>query len=123
MANIEIRVASAKAGFHAELPGYKPTGYALNGGIKTSDGKVALNYKSGDSAYTITQEPSAWNSQTLLDQTTAEQGRPQQTIQSNGRTIYVYGSNATWVNGGVLYHVNGSANLTTDELTNLAISM
>jgi len=121
--NIEIRVASMHAGFHAELPSYKPTGYALKGGIQSVNGKVAMSYRSGDSSYTVTQEASDWNSSTLLDQTIAEHGHPDKTIERDGRTIYIYsGSNATWVNGGVLYQVNGDS-LTTDELTSLATSM
>src|SRR5207253_1604272 len=32
MTNIQLRVASAEAGFHASMPSYKPTGYTLRGG-------------------------------------------------------------------------------------------
>ena len=124
MTNIELRVASMRAGFHAQMPQYKPSGYALEGGIQSIDGKVAMNFRSGNSTYTITQEASDWNSVTLLDQTAAERGEPSQTIQSKGRTIYIYDdSNATWVNGGVRYQVNGNAPLNADELVSLATSM
>lgn len=122
--NIELRVASMHAGFSAVLPGYKPEGYALSGGIKGSYGRVSMSFRSGDSSYTITQTPSDWNSQTLLDQTTAERGRPTQTIETAGRTIYTYnGANAVWVNGGIRYQITSNTSLTTDELTALATSM
>lgn len=124
MTNIELRVASMRAGFHAEMPQYKPNGYALEGGIQSTEGKVAMSFRSGNSSYTVTQEASDWNSATLLDQTAAERGDPSQTIQSKGRTIYIYDdSNATWVNGGVRYQVNGNAPLNADELVSLATSM
>lgn len=124
MTNIELRVASMRAGFHAELPNYQPNGYALAGGIESSEGRVAMSFRSGDSSYTVTQEASDWNSSTLLDQTSLEQGKPTQTIQSKGRTIYIYDdSNATWVNGGVHYRVSGNAALDADELVALATSM
>lgn len=124
MTNIELRVASVRAGFQAQLPSYQPTGYALDGGIKSANGQVAMNFRSGDRIYTVTQEASDWNSSTLLDQTAAERGEPSQTIQAKGRTIYIYDdSNATWVNGGVRYQVNGNAPLNADELVSLATSM
>lgn len=124
MTNIELRIASMRAGFHAELPSYKPAGYAMSGGIESGDGRIAVSFRSGDSIYTITQEASDWNSATLLDQTAIEEGQPSQTIQSKGRTIYIYDdSNATWVNGGVRYKISGNATLEADELVALATSM
>jgi hypothetical protein len=124
MTNIELRVASMRAGFHAEMPSYRPTGYAMAGGIESGEGRIAMSFRSGDSTYTITQEASDWNSSTLLDQASLEQGKPTQTIQSKGRTIYIYDdSNATWVNGGVRYQISGNAALDADQLVTLATSM
>ncbi|HEU4913953.1 MAG TPA: DUF4367 domain-containing protein [Candidatus Saccharimonadales bacterium] len=124
MPGIELRVASVRAGFHAELPSYKPTGYALDGGVKASEGKVEVTYRSGDSSYKITQVASDWNSATLLDQNTEQRGAPTQTIQSEGRIIYIYDdNNASWVDGGVRYEVTGNANLNADDLVSLATSM
>lgn len=120
---IELQVASIHAGFHAELPNYKPTGYALTGGIQSTEGKVAMTYSSGDSTYTITQEASDWDSATLLDQTTEQRGAPTQTVQSKGRIIYLYDNDITWVNGGVRYQINGNATLDSQELISLATSM
>lgn len=122
--NIEVHVASMRAGFHAQLPGYKPTGYAMEGGVRTQNHTVAVRFTSGDSTYTLTQQPSDWDSQTLLDNYVALAGGSHKTIQGHGRTIYLYnGTNATWVNGGVRYDVNGNAGLTSDELVSLASSI
>jgi uncharacterized protein DUF4367 len=124
MPAIELQVASVRAGFRADMPSYQPTGYALDGGVKSSKGKVAMSFRSGDSSYKITQEVSDWNSATLLDQKTEEQGAPMQTIQSKGRIIYIYDdNNATWVNGGVRYEISGNASLDADELVSVATSM
>lgn len=123
MPRIELQVASVHAGFHAELPSYKPTGYALDGGVKAASGKVQMTYRSGDSSYTVTQVASTWNSQTLLDQNTEQRGAPSQTVQSQGRIIYIYGNNASWVNSGIRYEISGNANLSADDLVSLATSM
>ena len=110
--------------FHAQMPSYKPTGYALEGGTQSSDGRVAMSFRSGTNTYTVTQEASDWNSTTLLDQQSDERGQPARTIQSKGRTIYLYNdSSATWVNGGVRYEIRGNAPLDAGELVSLATSM
>jgi hypothetical protein len=124
MPGIELRVASIQAGFHAQMPSYSPNGYALDGGIKSSDGFVEMTYRSGTSSYTIKQEVSDWNSATLLDQNTEQRGAPTRTVQSKGRIIYLYdNATATWVNSGVHYEITGDAALDTDELVSLATSM
>lgn len=120
---IELKVASMRAGFHAQMPSYTPTGYALDGGIQSSEGRVAMKFASGDSTYKITQEASEWNSATLLDQNAENRGAPTRTIQSKGRTIYIYNDmNAIWVDGGVRYEII-SATSNPKELLALANSM
>jgi cytochrome c5 len=124
MPKIELQVASVHAGFHAAMPSYKPNGYALDGGVKSTEGRVEMTFRSGASAYRVTQEVSDWNSATLLDQNTEQRGAPEQTIQSKGRIIYIYDdSTATWVDSGVRYEINGNAGLSQDELVSLATSM
>jgi hypothetical protein len=123
---IELHVASVQAGFSASMPAYKPSGFALNGGIKSQNGVVSINFSSKSSGdnYKVTQEASTWDSSTLYDNLVAVRGGAKQTLQNGGRTIYVYGNNqAAWVNGGVLYQVSGSAGLSSDQIGNIATSM
>ncbi|HSX35255.1 MAG TPA: DUF4367 domain-containing protein [Candidatus Saccharimonadales bacterium] len=123
MPNIQMHIASVEAGFHASMPNYAPTGYALRGGVHHAGGTVTMNYVSGDSSYQITQQSSNWDSQALLDNTLALSG-PHRTIERGGRTIYVYdGSNASWVTGNVRYDITGTASLSADELAAIASSM
>ena len=123
MPNIEMRVASVKAGFSAQLPSYAPTGYAMEGGIKAQRGVVAATYRSGTSAYTIQQQSSDWDSQTLYDNVVAMSTEKQETLSGQGRTVYVYGDNAAWVNGGVLYSVKTDGSLSNQEILSIATSM
>lgn len=122
--SIQLHLASANAGFAASMPGYKPTGYALQGGVKAADNQVSLHFTSGDRNYTITEQASDWNSQTLLENHVALSSNDHETIISKGRTVYIYnGNNAVWVNGGVLYNLTGNAGLTADDISSLASSM
>lgn len=124
MPNIQLHIASVEAGFHASMPGYKPTGYALRGGIQHRGGTISMRFSSGDSSYQIIQQSSNWDSQALLDNTLALSG-PHQTVERAGRTIYVYGngSNASWVTGNVRFDITGNASLDTDQLADIAASM
>ncbi len=125
MPSIAIRLASANAGFHAQLPGYQPTGYALDSNIKSTSGVVSFSYRSGDSTLNITQQPSSWDSQTLYENAIALNSQKYKSIQSQGHTIYIYnrGDTASWVTGGIRYDITGTADLTTDQITSLAASM
>lgn len=123
MPNIELRIASTKAGFHAQLPDYKPTGYALNGGVKASNGVVSVNFRSGSSHFTLQQQASNWDSRTLLDNVVAMASESHQTYQSQGRTVYVYGNNAAWVNGGILYSMKITGDMTHQEIVSVASSI
>ncbi len=123
MPNIELRVASAKAGFHAQLPDYKPTGYAMQGGVKTTNGVVSVSFQSGTSKFTLQQQQSNWDSRTLLDNVVAMESDDHKTYQSQGRTVYIYGNNAAWVNGGILYSMQITGEMTPQEVVSIATSI
>jgi len=123
--SVQLQVASVRAGFQANMPSYVPEGYQKQP-AQTSNGKVAINFVSPKdySGFTLTQEPSSWDSQTLFDSVVAQSNSSFQTVQSKGRTIYIYGkNNAAWVDGGVLYKISGNAQLKGDQIIALAGSM
>jgi hypothetical protein len=122
--SIQLQLASAKAGFTAAAPLYKPDGYKLDK-LSYASGSVSQLYlHNGDGSFTISQKKSNWDSQTLLDNFVATSNEDYQGYQSNGRTIYVYGKgNATWVNGGVWYQIKSSGNIPTDQLVKIASSI
>jgi hypothetical protein len=124
MPNIQLHVASVEAGFKASMPSHRPVGYALRGGVQHSGGTVSMRFISGDSSFQITEQSSNWDSQALLDNTLALAG-PHQTIERNGRTVYVYGdgANAAWVTGNIRYDITGNASLSATELADIAASM
>jgi hypothetical protein len=63
-ANIQLQLASAKAGFSASVPLYKPNGYHLNK-LEASNGNVAASFLADSNhQFQITQKKSNWDSQT-----------------------------------------------------------
>jgi hypothetical protein len=124
--NMAMRVASARSGVSASMPGYKPAGFALNGPIQYSAGKISINYKSttDERSYAVKQSSSEWNDEALLDNFVAAERRPYQTYQDDGKTIYIYNdNNATWVDDGVWYQVEGESSLNSDQLLRIANSL
>jgi hypothetical protein len=123
---ISMRYAAAKAGVAARLPSYRPTGFAMNNNIQYNPGQITIRFDSNadERNFTITQRASTWNSDTLMSNFVAEATDQIQTFQDKGRTIYLYGeSNATWVNGGVWYEIDGDSQLNSDQLIRIATSM
>jgi hypothetical protein len=124
--NFAMRVAATRAGFDAELPGYKPAGFSFKGPINYSAGKVTVSFKSNSDtrAYDLTQQSSKWNSDALLSNYVVAENKQYQTYQDRGRTLYIYdGSSATWVDNGIWYQIEGDSEMTTDQLVRVAASI
>ncbi|MEK7603439.1 MAG: DUF4367 domain-containing protein [Patescibacteria group bacterium] len=124
--NLAVKMAASRAGVDASLPSYQPTGFALNGKVEYKPGQVSVAYKSrtDDRQFNIVQTASSWNSDALLDNFINTTRRTYQTYQDKGKTIFVYdGSNATWVDGGVWYQIEGNSSLNSDQLLRLASSL
>jgi hypothetical protein len=122
---ISMKVAASRAGVDATFPNYRPDGYALNGPITYSPGEVNINYKSNsnDNGFRISQKPSNWDSQALLDNFVTRQTENYLTFQERGVTVYTFGNKAAWVNGGLLYTLDGNSSLSSDQVLRLATSM
>lgn len=120
-----MHYATAQSGLAAaSLPAYRPSGFSLSRRIQADPGRIVLSFQSNsdDRSFTVTQVSSNWNSQTLADSfLTGKQSQRLQ--QSNGKTVYIYdGSNATWVDGGIWYRIEGKSMLNTSQLLQLADS-
>jgi len=120
---VKVKIAGSKAGFSADLPNYSPAGYGLEGNIAASSGEVTLAYSSrnDDKGYKVQQQPSNWNSQSLVSNFLLAENKSYQTYENNGKTVYIYDqTNATWVDGGIWYKIEGDASLTSDQLLRIA---
>jgi hypothetical protein len=123
--SMSLGVASAKAGFHASLPGYSPPGFSL-GHFNYGPGSVTVNYHSNsdDRKFSVVQRVSSWDSAALLASFVKVTKQTYQTYQISGRTVYLYGdNNATWVDGGIWYVVNGDTGLSANQVLKMASSI
>lgn len=124
--SIAVRMAASKAGFSAKLPGYQPSGFAMSGPVQAGPGIVTISFASNsdDRSFQLSQRPSEWNSESLLNQFVAQKNTPYRTVQEAGKTIYMYNeSSATWVSGGVWYQIDGESDLSSEQLLRIANSI
>ena len=123
--SIELHFASIRSGVAAEMPGYLPPGFKAITPVGYTHGSVTVSFRSsGNNKFSIVQQASDWDSQTLHDSFVTTTGSSYQTLQAEGRTIYIYGQgNATWVNAGIWYQISGNANLSNNQLISIATSM
>lgn len=126
MPSLSVRVAAAQAGINATYPNYQPDGYSLNGTVGYSQGKVSMRFASngGPTAFTINQAKSNWDSEAVLDNYVSPRaGAGYIPYTERGLTIYTYGNNAAWVNGGILYTIEGDAPLSSEQIRRIATSL
>lgn len=123
--NISMRVAATRAGISANYPNYKPDGYRFTGPITYQPGEVNITFQSNtnDRNFVIKQKASSWDSQAVLDNYVSKKTGTYLTYQERGLTIYSFGNQAAWVNGGLLYTIEGNAPLSSDQLMRIATSM
>lgn len=125
MPGLSVRVAATQAGVNASFPEYRPAGYSLDGPIAFSPGEVAIRFKAngGNQGFTLNQQKSTWDSQAVLDNYVMKHSESYVASSEQGLTIYTFGPNAAWVNGGILYTIEGDAPLSNDQILSMAASL
>ena len=78
-----------------------------------------------DSSFTLTEEKSSWDTNALLSNFVKEEyGENYTVIREQGLTIYISGSDAAWVNGGIVYKIDTtSGSLTNKQIRSIAVSL
>lgn len=126
MPTISIRIAAVQSGIDASYPDYRPSGYRLDGPIAYNDGKVSMRFASnaGPQSFIINEQRSSLNSSAVLeDYIEPKAGKEYGTHTQSGLTIYTYNNSAAWVNGGILYTIEGDAPLSNDQVLRIATSL
>jgi|GEM_PF-998220 len=120
-----IQSASSKAGITASMPGYVPSSYTL-ANTHTGPGLVTLDFSSPSQPgkLTISQHRTTWDSVSLLDQYINGKSPDYTAVEGQGLTVYLYGQNqATWVNHGIWYNIEGATRLSRDQILKIAYSL
>lgn len=126
MPDISLRVAAMQTGMDPSYPNYVPRDFNV-ASITSENGKITMEFKNstnGDS-FTLEEEKSSWDTSALLSNFVKEEyGENYSIIREQGLTIYISGSNATWVNGGILYKLKTtSGTLTNKQIRSIAVSL
>lgn len=126
MPDLSLRVAAMQTGIEASYPLHIPRDYALSD-ITSEDGKVTLVFYNSNTHedFSLVEENSSWDSNALLNNYVVDNyGDNYITIREQGLTIYVSGSDACWVNGGVVFKLTApSGSLTKKQITMIATSL
>lgn len=126
MPDLSLRVAAMQSGINASYPGYVPRDFSLSD-ITSEEGKVVLNFKNNTTsdAFSLVEETSSWDSNALLNNFVKDAyGENYTVIREQGITLYISGSNAAWVNGGVVYKLTTTAgSLTKKQIKSIAVSL
>jgi hypothetical protein len=126
MPTISIRVAAVQSGINASYPDYRPSGYRLDGPIAYNDGQVSMRFaaNAGPQNFTIKEQRSNLNSSAVLENHVQPKAdNDYDTHTQGGLTIYTYDNDAAWVNGGILYTIEGDAPLSKDQVLRIATSL
>jgi len=126
MPDISMRVAAMQTGMEPTYPNYVPRDYSVSS-ITSESGKITMEFRnySDDSSFTIIEEKSSWDTNALVSNYVKEEyGESYTIVREQGLTIYVSGSDAAWVNGGVVYKIKTtSGSLTNKQIRSIAVSM
>lgn len=123
--SFSVRIASMQAGIKATYPEYRPEGYKINGPVTYKDSEVTIDFhaNTGNTKFSINQSKSSLDSSAVkLMAEKASKGQIS-TTSERGLTIFSYGNNAMWVNGGILYSITGDATLSSDQIRRIATSL
>ena len=123
MPDISAKVAAAQNG--ASYPSFVPRDFIASG-ASFQKNTFSLEFVGPDKTrFTIDQEKLPWDSNALLNNYVKPTwGEQYDTIREQGLTIYMYQSNAAWVNGGTVYKLNTtSGSLSKKQLKNIIASL
>ena len=123
MPDISAKVAAAQNG--ASYPSFVPRDFIASS-ASFQKNTFSLEFVGPDKTrFTLDQEKLPWDSNTLLNNYVKPTwGEQYDTIREQGLTIYMYQSNAAWVNGGTVYKLNTtSGSLSKKQLKNIITSL
>lgn len=126
MPDISLRVAAMQTGMDPAYPNYVPRDYNVSS-ITSEEGKITMEFKNSNEggAFVLTEEKSSWDTNALVSNYIKDTyGENYTIVREQGLTIYISGSDAAWVNGGMLYKIKtNEGSLTNKQIRSIAVSL
>ena len=123
--DLSVRVAAMQSGISKAYPSFVPSNYRLDGLVKEENGRITMAFKNDNGKkFMLYEEKSGWDSAAVLSNYVQKEWDDYTVTKGQGLTIYMSGSNAVWVNGGVFYSISDdSGTLTSNDLHDIAVSL
>lgn len=123
--SLSVRFAASQTGVSATVPHYTPEGFRMQWPVGTKDNYVSITYTAHDTdtSFTLGQSNSSWNSDAVRSMVEEDSEGRFLTSRDRGITVYTYNGNAAWVNRGILYTIEGTADLSSDDIMRIANSL
>jgi hypothetical protein len=121
-----VKAAGSKAGVEASLPNYMPASFDLGNRVSYSPGELSLDFHTSTHAENvhITQRNTSWDSSSLLENFVTKKTEQYSAVEGQGLTVYMYGAGqASWVNHGIWYTIDGNNRLSRDQLLKIIYSL
>ncbi len=126
MPDVSLKVAAMQTGIDPTYPNYVPRDYSVSS-ITSQDGRIDIIFynSTANSSFTLTEEKSSWDTSALESNfVKSEYGENYTLIREQGLSIYINGSNAAWVNGGIVYKITANNGvLTNKQIRSIATSL
>lgn len=126
MPDVSLKVAAMQTGIDPTYPNYVPRDYSVSS-ITSEDGKISIIFynSTARTSFTLTEENSSWDTSALESNfVKSEYGENYTLVREQGLSIYINGSNATWVNGGIVYKITADNGvLTNKQIRSIATSL
>ncbi len=124
MPSISVRVAAANAGIAGRSP-YTPDGYSIDGSVAYAPGSITINYKSnGDGkGYSVIEQKTDIATDETLSGMVKKNTSDYRKVTTDSGDLYLYGNNALWFSGGIIYTLNGNETLSEHQITQIANSV
>ncbi len=126
MPDVSLKVAAMQTGIDPTYPNYIPRDYSVSS-ITSEDGRIDIDFynSTAGTSFTLTEEKSSWDTNALVSNfVKSEYGENYSLVREQGLSIYISGSNAAWVNGGIVYKITADSGvLTNKQIRSIATSL
>ncbi len=117
MPDISLKVAAMQTGMDPTYPNYVPRDYSVSS-ITSEDGKIAIEFSNSGvgTSFSLVEEKSSWDTNALVSNfVKSEYGENYTIVREQGLSLYISGSNAAWVNGGIVYKIKADDGVLTNK--------